>query len=232
MALSKNDLKAIIELKKENEYLQERVNHLKRENFEYSIKINHMKNVVANVETIVKENPSRLVEASENLCRTIQCCNEIRLQRSPATVPTIPDNNKDLTKETPAKDDAVTPSVVNGSNIATVIETQVNAQGKEPAVQSTLTDIKEPDANNSTQDLHSIISEISHSEDTSEASSSHSSSLSETSKEVKIYLYRGRQDGHSKRSVPGREDKYGGPTDNVTKRNKHPQYHSEDDNKI
>ncbi|XP_044262009.1 uncharacterized protein LOC123009634 [Tribolium madens] len=214
--MSKPNLKSVIELKREVARMEEVANLLRMENFEYALKINRMENIIGNMQAVTKDHPAKLVELSDCLFKIIHTCNEVNPPATVSGARDAPNDQTQISiKATPAspatkssKAHVVKPHMVNGHilYIPTINLTRLsennslqkennNSLGEDsslrgPAAQSTSAEMIETE-NNSTREFHSG-SQSSHLEDISEASTSkspsHSTVLSGTFQEVKIYL--------------------------------------------
>ncbi|KYB24874.1 hypothetical protein TcasGA2_TC031792 [Tribolium castaneum] len=234
--MSKPDLKSVIELKKEVARMEEVANFLRIENFEYALKINRLENIITSIQAVTKDHPAKLVELSDGLLKIIHTCNEVNPSTAPApeTKETTPKDQSQISvKVTPAspstsrpsKAHVVKPHMVNGHilyiptiNLTRISENNSLQRENNSLVEdstlrgttaaSTSSQTIETE-NNSTREFHS--GSVSHLENVSQASTSrsptHSTVLSGTFQEVKIYLNQVSQEsinGETRKSVSPR----------------------------
>ncbi|XP_008197612.1 uncharacterized protein LOC103314182 isoform X2 [Tribolium castaneum] len=205
--MSKPDLKSVIELKKEVARMEEVANFLRIENFEYALKINRLENIITSIQAVTKDHPAKLVELSDGLLKIIHTCNEVNPSTAPApeTKETTPKDQSQISvKVTPASPSTSRPSKAHVVKPHMVEDSTL--RGTTAASTSSQTIETE---NNSTREFHS--GSVSHLENVSQASTSrsptHSTVLSGTFQEVKIYLNQVSQEsinGETRKSVSPR----------------------------
>jgi hypothetical protein len=229
-----NSIKALVELKRENEQLQETLNFLKMENFEFALKCNSMENILANIQAVTRDNPAKLVEASSNLCSILQACNNAQPINDLSKI-----NEKTFFESTPIKPtqspekpkcNKVKPHMVNGhilyiptinltrvSEIHTQSNIEISSQHKDESQSSLerssntvspLSKIASESSNDGAEGFNgdNQISDVEEVPDPSASKSpSHSTVLSGTFQEVKIYLNQVSQDSLNEESRNSRK---------------------------
>ncbi|KAJ3641786.1 hypothetical protein Zmor_028264 [Zophobas morio] len=206
---NRNEIKQIIELKKENEKLQETINYLKMENFEYALKCNQIENILCNVKTVTRKNADKLSEASQNVCSILEECGIEQAEARVATAVTpevlrrrSQSNKKSLEENSLRfnnKAHVVKPHMsslrsnskkdeTNSSESDTLVDTSNDVTEAEP----------DPSQDFNTENQLSTLGEVSNA--STSQSPAHSTVLSGNFHEVKIFLSPMSQDVLNKES--------------------------------